>query len=529
LLFVSILLAQNSFEFAHHLQGTNTNIHLSVGDSNNFVMLPLHMFHSYTYNVQKKEIVTQLYSHPISLFSYFADGSDFAINNFFDYDIVIPGLAQGSFKNKIYKNDFYYCKVFNNCADFDYKSIVHCKDGLYLFNAKTNLDLFDTLSSSFIKKYNLSDGFFMKNKENDIHFINKEALYKFNLDSLSFIVLDNDVSAFTGISSPKHAVYNSESNQYYFLQTENGVSKVYYYSINGKEKIDLQFITLPDLAVDAIVNGNEIYWIQDQSRKLHTYTIDKNVDMVTFEDYNPSLIFERIYRQDNYNYISGRAQIQDNYPALLFLQQHKDGLPFISDRNDLSMSMEKLEFVVLDTFMNPFSSYKVRMTAKAFITNNGPKEVNQFNVITGHPFSNYFSQNFVFNETIKPHETKEVIVNTETYTPMLTGLILNYYLLGADCKVDSDYSNNSASLSFSVSTDDTKYDDILIAPSPAKDIITIKTDHTYKKFIILNTLGKHLIHSSSNEVDISHLPPGLYYVVCIGNDRMVTKPFLKIQ
>jgi Secretion system C-terminal sorting domain len=63
-----------------------------------------------------------------------------------------------------------------------------------------------------------------------------------------------------------------------------------------------------------------------------------------------------------------------------------------------------------------------------------------------------------------------------------------------------------------------------IYPNPASDILQIKTNYENEEtYQIFNSLGKHILTSQENSIDISHLSNG-YYLVKVGNEY---KKFIK--
>jgi polyhydroxybutyrate depolymerase len=75
--------------------------------------------------------------------------------------------------------------------------------------------------------------------------------------------------------------------------------------------------------------------------------------------------------------------------------------------------------------------------------------------------------------------------------------------------------------------------DILIYPNPTYGLLSIKSE-TSKKIEIINELGQQVyyvysdVHTSSNIIDISHLPRGVYFLKINNNNSLVYKKIVKL-
>jgi len=67
-----------------------------------------------------------------------------------------------------------------------------------------------------------------------------------------------------------------------------------------------------------------------------------------------------------------------------------------------------------------------------------------------------------------------------------------------------------------------------IFPNPVNDAVFIKTNYDFENIAILNSLGQEVAYYSySDEVDVSNLPSGIYWLVLKSDDYSTTKKFIK--
>jgi hypothetical protein len=86
-------------------------------------------------------------------------------------------------------------------------------------------------------------------------------------------------------------------------------------------------------------------------------------------------------------------------------------------------------------------------------------------------------------------------------------------------KIDETLSNNS--FTFSESS-------ILVYPNPTEGFLKINSTEKINHILIYDTLGKVVYQKKSNELDLSHLPKGLYFVqINTENNNILTRKILK--
>ncbi len=68
---------------------------------------------------------------------------------------------------------------------------------------------------------------------------------------------------------------------------------------------------------------------------------------------------------------------------------------------------------------------------------------------------------------------------------------------------------------------------ISIFPNPANNEITISVTFKAAEYKILDVLGKEVISSNNNKIDISTLPKGTYFIRVTGDDNILTTSFIK--
>ena len=67
-----------------------------------------------------------------------------------------------------------------------------------------------------------------------------------------------------------------------------------------------------------------------------------------------------------------------------------------------------------------------------------------------------------------------------------------------------------------------------VYPNPAIDIVTIKSSETIKHINVFNTLGSKVISTQNNELNVSHLSKGLYFInISLENGSIMVKKLIK--
>jgi len=149
-------------------------------------------------------------------------------------------------------------------------------------------------------------------------------------------------------------------------------------------------------------------------------------------------------------------------------------------------------------------------------------------------------------------ETEEYSGNSDTitYTYDMTTLMSNFANPFADYTgfiyLFEDYPYVNKVLSFSnsdgLSRSTYDYNNVLsvndvvgnrtiqldVYPNPAIDIVTIKSSENIKHINVFNTLGSKVISTQHNELNVSHLSKGLYFInISLENGSIVVKKLIK--
>jgi hypothetical protein len=72
-----------------------------------------------------------------------------------------------------------------------------------------------------------------------------------------------------------------------------------------------------------------------------------------------------------------------------------------------------------------------------------------------------------------------------------------------------DYSNAPDP---TLSVHENSFNETVVYPNPTKDKLFIKSEHAIKKVLIYDNNGKVVVKQNTHEVDIKHLPAGVYYI-----------------
>ncbi|MDB4292517.1 T9SS type A sorting domain-containing protein, partial [Maribacter sp.] len=68
---------------------------------------------------------------------------------------------------------------------------------------------------------------------------------------------------------------------------------------------------------------------------------------------------------------------------------------------------------------------------------------------------------------------------------------------------------------------------IVLYPNPTAEELHIVSDFEAEEIVIYNVLGKILLTPETGDIDVSLLPPGLYLLQFIENERSVERIFIK--
>jgi len=87
------------------------------------------------------------------------------------------------------------------------------------------------------------------------------------------------------------------------------------------------------------------------------------------------------------------------------------------------------------------------------------------------------------------------------------------------------YTSLSQCVTSCVSTNiDELSDEINVYPNPANNFINL--DGTFDDAVIYNIFGKKIISSTKNQIDISQLSGGIYFIKVRVNDSQLTREFV---
>lgn len=123
------------------------------------------------------------------------------------------------------------------------------------------------------------------------------------------------------------------------------------------------------------------------------------------------------------------------------------------------------------------------------------------------------------------------VQQTQNFSVPTTGI---YYLIfsneSAITATSTSLLLDSVSLSSTLGTNETTYDDILLSvyPNPVKDMLNIKTDKKIKSVQIFDASGK-LINArlNGNQIDVKSLSPGNYIINIETNSGKTSEKFIK--
>lgn len=68
---------------------------------------------------------------------------------------------------------------------------------------------------------------------------------------------------------------------------------------------------------------------------------------------------------------------------------------------------------------------------------------------------------------------------------------------------------------------------VVVAPNPAQDVLHIAGDVTIEKTVITDALGRTVLRSEGNDVNVSHLPSGIYHVAVTAEGKNTTLKMVK--
>ncbi|NLE04513.1 MAG: T9SS type A sorting domain-containing protein, partial [Crenarchaeota archaeon] len=70
-------------------------------------------------------------------------------------------------------------------------------------------------------------------------------------------------------------------------------------------------------------------------------------------------------------------------------------------------------------------------------------------------------------------------------------------------------------------------ENIYLYPNPCSSILSIKTDHAFQNYSIIDIIGKEYVKDQpfQNAIDVSYLPKGVYYIILQNKKKRISGKF----
>ena len=428
----------------------------------------------------------------------------------------------------------YFLEYFSSGAEyeiFNATNAIAINANRYLAVYKgQKVSLLDSLGN-ILKEFTFSDDFsILRGQDDKIRLLSKDSLFIWNDVELKF---ENVHAYFVNQPQNNSFKWHGQLQKY----VSHSPSFTEFLSISN----DTVFVEHLDHSSEhfaSAISGDYLYFIPKSnkdivlSQKLNSVSLD-----TVYANTDERIMYNKLFANKEGVYVSGNVsfQIGVSQPIIQNLIQGQDYYP---QRLDLAFKFISTETALLNTYSNPSfpTSYKVEVSGEFEVENNSGVAIDQFNILSSDyaliaPYP--ILSNKIFNHHIAPSEKarlpfKDTLI---IYTHILN---LEYELMGADYKYDSDQSDNIDVLQISVATKDIDYElDFRLFPNPSTDHLYFdQSTYAVHNASIYNSLGQlvmvvPVVQLQNGQIDITELKSGCYFLKLDFISASEVKGFIK--